>query len=240
MAAAAGQVSLLPARVEGPCRRDQRGGQSVVRVVTEKASLLYLDLLKRTLSRSLFAENVVPVSPRPGSRKARAYAPVERLLASRGLTIARRINSADAFAESPPTYIRGAETLIGPVGLDNVQFCIEDVIRNDVPGDLVETGVWKGGAAIFMRGALEAFGDEKRVIWAADSFAGLPSPEQSSYPEDASEAHWASQDSFAIPLGAVKRNFARYGLLDDRVRFLVGWFQRPAARERPIEQLWLG
>ena len=47
-------------------------------------------------------------------------------------------------------------TMIGTRRMDNVRRCIEQVLADDVPGDLMETGVWRGGATIVMRGRLEA------------------------------------------------------------------------------------
>ena len=114
--------------------------------------------------------------------------------------------------------------MIGLARLDNIQFCVEDVLRNDVPGDLIETGVWRGGASIFMRAALEAYGDASRVVWVADSFAGLPKPDAAIAPADSGDIHW-SFTQLAVSVDQAKSNFVRYGLLDDRVKFLVGWFE---------------
>ena len=164
---------------------------------------------------------------------------IERALQSRGLVLAREFRSEDVFSESPPAdQIRSAETLIGPVGLENIQHCLEDVLANDIPGDLIETGVWAGGATVFMRGVLAAHGDTSRTVWVADSFAGLPSPELTQYEEDAGEEWWSRESWFAIPLDVVERNFARYGLLDDQVRFLAGWFHETLPNA-PIDQLAL-
>lgn len=69
-----------------------------------------------------------------------------------------------------------AETMIGMVRLDNIQECVETALREGVPGDLLEAGVWRGGAAIYMRALLFVFGDEGRAVWVADSFEGLPPP----------------------------------------------------------------
>jgi O-methyltransferase len=202
------------------------------------AADLYLELLKKTLTRSLFDEVLIPVSPKPGTLKSTVFTPIRRLLTTRGLVLARSKATSDVFATSPPLRILNAETLIGPVGIDNLRLCIEDVLRGDVPGDFIEAGVWRGGAVIFMRAALEACGDETRTVWAADSFRGLPKPDLTRYPEDAGDEGWASAEWFAIPLDEVKQNFARYGLLDDRVRFLVGWFHETLPNA-PIEQLAL-
>ncbi len=93
-----------------------------------------------------------------------------------------------------------------------------------MPGDFIETGVWRGGASIFMRAVLKAYRDTTRTVWVADSFQGLPKPDAKRYPADAGDRHW-SYSELAVPLEVVKANFARYGLLDDQVRFLVGWFR---------------
>jgi O-methyltransferase len=116
-----------------------------------------------------------------------------------------------------------AETMIGLQRLDNLQHCIEAVLRDRIPGDLIETGVWRGGATIFMRAVLEAYGDRERTVWVADSFRGLPRPD-ARYPADAGDLLWTAQ-LLAVSLEEVKRNFMRYGLLDDRVKFLAGWFK---------------
>src|SRR5205807_7313712 len=53
-----------------------------------------------------------------------------------------------------PTH---AHTMIGMKRLDNIQSCVQDVLSAGTPGDLIETGVWRGGAAIFMRAILKAY-----------------------------------------------------------------------------------
>ena len=62
---------------------------------------------------------------------------------------------------------------------------MKQVIIDDVPGDLIETGVWRGGVAIFMRAILEAYDDRDRIVFAADSFEGLPPPDVAAFPADA-------------------------------------------------------
>jgi O-methyltransferase len=69
-----------------------------------------------------------------------------------------------------------------------------------------------------MRAALKAYGDTERRLWLADSFAGLPRPD-----EKVDTFGWKEGDMSAS-LGLVRQNFARYGLLDDQVRFLPGMF----------------
>ena len=73
-------------------------------------------------------------------------------------------------------YLELAHTMIGRKRLDNIQYCIEEVIKSKIPGDVIETGIWRGGATIFIRGLFAAYGITDRRVWAADSFQGVPPP----------------------------------------------------------------
>jgi O-methyltransferase len=98
------------------------------------------------------------------------------------------------------------------------------VLKEDVPGDLLEAGVWRGGACILMRGILKAYGDTERCVVMADSFAGLPPPNPEKFPADEGlSLHEFPQ--LAVSVEQVRANFERYGLLDEQVEFLPGWFR---------------
>jgi O-methyltransferase len=129
-----------------------------------------------------------------------------------------------------------AETMIGMRRLTSLQQCVETVITERVPGDLVECGVWRGGACILMRAVLSAYGDKTRRVWLADSFAGVPPPDAEHFAID----KWSQLHRFAPVLAVseseVRANFQRYGLLDDQVRFLPGWF-KDTLHDAPIERI---
>ena len=127
-----------------------------------------------------------------------------------------------------------AETMIGMERLNNLQHCVETVIQESIQGDLIETGVWRGGASILMRGVLAAYGVRDRTVWVADSFQGLPPPDPAYAADADSEFHKDKQ--LAISEEDVRENFRRYGLLDDQVRFLPGWF-KDTLPTAPIEKL---
>src|SRR5262249_26086845 len=128
-----------------------------------------------------------------------------------------------------------AETMIGIHRLAQLQDAVETVLRERIPGDLIETGVLRGGASIFIRAVLAVFGAPRRTVWLADSFQGLPPPDPVAYPVD--EGVDLSQISeLAVSLADVQENFRRYGLLDDQVRFLPGWF-RDTLPPAPIGRL---
>jgi len=125
-------------------------------------------------------------------------------------------------------------TLVGLPRLRNIRALVERVVADGVPGDVMECGVWRGGAAIMMRGVLAALGVTDRRVWLADSFAGLPEPDLARDPLDV--AWQGSEGLLAVPEDEVRRTFQLYGLLDDAVRFLPGWFADtlPTA---PVEHL---
>jgi O-methyltransferase len=125
--------------------------------------------------------------------------------------------------------------MIGRKRLNNIQECIETVLTKGVEGDFIETGVWRGGTCIFMRAILAAYGVEDRKVFVADSFEGLPKPSPDEFPEDRGDIHHQYSE-LAVSQEEVEDNFRRYGLLDDNVVFLKGWF-KDTLPKAPIEKL---
>jgi hypothetical protein len=117
-----------------------------------------------------------------------------------------------------------AETMVGLERLANVREIVSIVVAEGVPGDLVETGVWRGGTAIYMRAILAALGESDRTVWACDSFDGLPEADAERFPIDA-PLRLHEHRELAVGLAQVRANFARYDLLDEQVRFVPGWFR---------------
>ena len=121
-------------------------------------------------------------------------------------------------------YCHDAVTMIGRERLDNLHDAVESVIDDGVPGHLIETGVWRGGACILMRGILKARDVTDRNVYVADSFTGLPWPDSAAYPLDKDDNHHQIPD-LAVSEDTVRKNFEAYGLLDDSVKFVKGWFK---------------
>ena len=195
------------------------------------AKSLYLDLMKRCLTDLIYRQTDREAVRFEGFWERRSV----KLLTKRGLKIIESQEFDENLRSIGKDSPSSAHTMIGLKRLDNLQFCIEDVISNGVKGDLIETGVWRGGATILMRAILKVNDVTDRRVWVADSFAGLPPPDPHKYPEDAGDRHHTRKE-LAVSLEEVRSNFERYGLLDDQVRFLKGWFRDtlPAA---PIRQL---
>lgn len=184
----------------------------------------YLTLLKHTLLRVGFESPYEPLTfqRRPNLRN-RLYDLLNRLLAPRYELVRRRPHSReDSITGKRCSF--DADTMIGLHRLDNVELAIRTVIAEKIPGDLLEAGVWRGGAAIFMRAALEVLGDSTRRVFVADSFEGLPPPNPAEFAED-QDYDLSNVCDLAVSVERVQGNFARYGWLDDRVTFLKGWFK---------------
>jgi O-methyltransferase len=211
---------------------------------TTKLNDPYLVLLKKCLTHYLWADTY-----RPMHRPARVshpiahilypllYPPVEWLLRKGGgLKLARHAAFDPKARENGLDWPPLGDTMIGLKRLDNLHFCVEQVLRDGVPGDFIEAGVWRGGACIFMRAALNVYGDAaRRTIWVADSFEGLPKPD-GRYRQDDGDTCWTMHQTLAVSLEEVRNNFAKYGLLDDRVSFLKGWF-KDTLPSAPFEKL---
>lgn len=133
-----------------------------------------------------------------------------------------------------------AHSMIGRKRMENVRALAENVIFSGVQGDFIETGVWRGGACIYMRAILGAYGVKNRKVWLADSFEGLPPPDPATYPADRGDIFHTYSD-LAVSIDDVRQNFAKYNLLDDQVIFLKGWFKDtlPTAPTGPLALLRL-
>lgn len=190
---------------------------------------LYLDLLKNALAYTLWPEPPHPVDEFSAfglPLKQKLVAGLFRLLSGldktvkvvREVVIDREMRSDGKYW---PAY---ADTMIGLKRLDNLQQCVETILADEIEGDLIETGVWRGGACIFMRGILAAYGVTDRTVFVADSFRGLPEADTGRYPADKGDTLHAYA-YLKVSKEQVMDNFRRYGLLDERVEFLEGWFR---------------
>lgn len=190
---------------------------------------LYLDLLRRNLTRYGMHERMP------------AQWPLRRRILLKTANIVtpmlRGINASDQKKRDLGLdWPAEAETMIGMRRLTSLQHCIETILAENIPGDLIECGVWRGGACILMRGVLAAYGDETRSVWLADSFQGVPRSDPANYKADKGIRAEFAAGILGVSEAQVRENFERYGLLDDRVRFLPGWFKDTLA-DAPVERI---
>jgi hypothetical protein len=199
---------------------------------------LYLDLLVKTLSFSLWPEPPAPVDPREyvgRPIRRRAVEIVTRALGSRNFVLSRARPITPEQRENGQFHPSYAHTMIGLKRLRNLQFCVETALNDNVPGDFIEAGVWRGGACILMRAILAARGVTDRRVFLADSFRGLPEPDAEKYPVDRDDPHHLIH-TLAVSRTDVEANFRQFGFLDEQVVFLEGWF-KDTLPSAPIDKL---
>jgi O-methyltransferase len=207
----------------------------------------YLELLKKCLTASLYEESAWQVIAGPVKREPfwrRPYASVVgafkrfivRQARRKSVLLVRRKPfdpEARAVGRDWPCF---GYTMIGHKRLDHIQSCVEEILAEGIPGDLIETGVWRGGAVIFMKAILKCHGANERAVWVADSFEGLPPPASGADKQENRDL--SDLDYLKASVEEVRSNFARFDLLDENVRFLKGWF-RDTLPQAPIERLAL-
>ncbi|EGB10535.1 hypothetical protein AURANDRAFT_23748, partial [Aureococcus anophagefferens] len=134
-------------------------------------------------------------------------------------------------------------TTLSVADLDHLERLVGRLFDDGVPGDLMEAGVFRGGACIFLRGLLAAAfpAEATRRVVVADSFAGIPPPRLDIEVAATGETHakevdptadWT--DRFVSGVDAVRYNFRRYGLLDGRVTFVEGFFNESLPPGAPV------
>ena len=205
---------------------------------TGDAADLYLDLLARTLTRAVFEDSDRIVGLAVNDRAPLWVRVLDRLapwLGRHQVEIAIKHPYDPARREGGLDWPARAESMAGLKRMANVRWCIERVLEQQIPGDLIETGVWRGGMAIYMRGVLQAHGVTDRTVWVADSFQGLPPPDAEHFPADRG-LNLTGYRILSVGVEEVRRNFARYELHDDQVKFLEGWF-RDTLPSAPISRL---
>lgn len=131
-----------------------------------------------------------------------------------GDALARRLAGKDWPAD--------AETMIGEKRLDNLYHCISAIVNEHVDGNIIETGVWRGGACIYMQAILKELGSSRK-IYLCDSFQGFPQPKN--YLDEMSNGDFIGNPIFNVSLDQVKDNFKKYELFDENLVFVEGFFE---------------
>lgn len=197
---------------------------------TEALRGRYLLLLKRFLTRYGFDPEVTWVLPTFWSTswtwKLRIWTKLHysrfRLLRHISLLGLQRVEYSEKKRRDGEDWPVTAETMVGLTRLDQLHAALDHVVRNAIPGDLLEAGVWRGGAGIFMAAYLEIYGLENKKVFLADSFRGLP-PASARYGADAG-SKLSKYRYLAVSREEVVNNFRKYDVSTDHVRFLEGFF----------------
>jgi len=195
----------------------------------EPNTLRYLDLIENVLTFALWRDPPTRIETFNYNRRwyKRIIAEAARRCAAcAGLTLCVDTPRDQIAIEDGLQWPILAHTMIGKKRLRNLRNCLTTALRDGVPGDFIETGVWRGGACILARAVFLALNGGDRKVFVADSFAGLPPPEQGRFarPVDVGDRHH-QQDFLRVSQEEVIENFRKYDLFDDNVVFLKGWFK---------------
>lgn len=103
------------------------------------------------------------------------------------------------------------------------------VVENEIEGDYVESGVWRGGNAVVAASLFKHYGSSKKV-WLFDTFTGSPEPGdldqnfkgEAAAPLFAKTRRNGFNDWCYSSLDEVRNNFSSRALLDSRVNFVSG------------------
>lgn len=129
----------------------------------------YLDLLKSIIINEIYKDP--PIVRKKFISKSFPKR-INKIFPAYGIGNRHNMEYRDEGSDWPSV----AHSMIGRKRMNHLQNCVETVIKESIPGDLIETGVWRGGACIFMQGILTAYGETHRKVYLADSFEGLPPP----------------------------------------------------------------
>lgn len=77
-----------------------------------------------------------------------------------------------------------AHTMVSWERLENIENLMICLHEKDIKGDYLEAGVWRGGSSILMAGIEKFLGNNSKRIFVADSFEGLPKPNDELYPDE--------------------------------------------------------
>jgi hypothetical protein len=131
-----------------------------------------------------------------------------------------------------PGYVDGndvppqanALSMAGKRRLDNFALTVADAIANRVPGDIIETGSWRGGASFVAARVIDIMEPGKRIVFLCDSFKGIPAPPSDRVYNE--EDHNANFPVFseAVSTQKLRVDAEHFGLKKDAFRVVEGYF----------------
>jgi len=118
---------------------------------------------------------------------------------------------------------------------------IKYIVQYDIPGDIVECGVWKGGMMQFAALLLKKLGDESRNLYLYDTYSGMPEPGDYDLDWDnisAKNAYNLCQQKgikwgYGGPLEDVKNNLFSTGYPEDKIYFIEGLVEETIPKTIP-------
>lgn len=104
------------------------------------------------------------------ARRPHAQASTSIEAAQPPVTSSASVEDLDRIAECRPFTMASDERLLATID------AVRHIVRCDVPGALVECGVWRGGSVLAMIRTLQELGVDDRDVWCFDTFTGMTAP----------------------------------------------------------------
>jgi len=136
------------------------------------------------------------------------------------------------YADTAGIYVY---SMLNEMRLDNIKYCCEYAINNNIPGDFLEAGVWRGGTGILMKDYVNKLKSSKKV-YLLDSFEGMENLESEetshlSHPVDIlcskvlnDMEKYFGRTIIKTSIEEVTNNFKHFDLYDSNVIMMKGWF----------------
>lgn len=122
-------------------------------------------------------------------------------------------------------------TMTGPERVQALVNAVRYVVANDIEGDFVECGVWRGGSSMAVALTLRELGEGRRDLYLYDTFEGMSTPTEEDFAFDGQVAankfanRRLSEDSSdwcRSTLDEVEQNLASTGYPIERIHFIKG------------------
>lgn len=151
-------------------------------------------------------------------------------------------NCADSINANLYVY-----TMLDKCDLTHLAMLCEEVIKNNITGDFLEAGVWRGGSCIMMKHVVNKLKSDKKM-YLLDSFESMNKFETINNCDNVNDNNLGDKmDCFitdflrdvslyykqrynenfqlvkGVSIDEIKHNFFKFNLLDDNIIFVKGW-----------------
>ena len=129
--------------------------------------------------------------------------------------------------------------LCNPPVIDHTASLVEDALRNEIPGDLVECGVFAGAHPAVMARVLMDAGVTSRMVHLFDSFKGIPYASKGDGHDVTAmlgpirDGRLKSTGVSSCAIGTVKKNMQKWGIDPSLLVYHEGWFQNTLPVDAP-------
>jgi hypothetical protein len=118
------------------------------------------------------------------------------------------------------------------------------VTQNQIPGDIVECGVWKGGSVMAAATTLLAMGSKDRDLYLYDTYTGMTPPTEKDTTRFETKTAQQTYDVYKegdickwvyAPFEEVRRNVCSTGYPEDKLHFVVGPVEKTLLQQVPAQ-----